>query len=99
MCDSDLPSSDDDWNRFAGQVTPRRLVSPTVRRGQLSDTFESGEAGSDDSNMSASPTREHVARMSSVKGKGKGVALDQIVEATTLKIPSLFDLGERSYRL
>lgn len=66
---SDPPSSDDDPTRFVGQVTPHHLVSPAIRRVMsLGDAYELGkEPGSDDSNMSASPTRDHVARMSSVK--------------------------------
>ena len=63
----DLPSSDDDPHRFLGQVTPHRLVSPALRRIKDMDSFD--EPGSDDSNMSASPTTDRVARMSQEKTK------------------------------
>ena len=54
-------SSDDDPDRFLGQVTPHRLVSPAIRRVLDDDPF--AEPGSDDSNMSSSPSSERVARM------------------------------------
>jgi hypothetical protein len=61
---SNVMSSDDDPHRFVGQVTPHRLVSPVIRH-VLDDPFV--ELGSDDSNLSASPTSERVARMRSSK--------------------------------
>ena len=64
----DMPSSDNDPHRFLGQVTPHRLVSPALRRVKDLDAFDS-ELGSDDSNMSASPTTDRVARMSQEKMK------------------------------
>lgn len=63
----DDPSSDDDPHRFLGQVTPHRLVSPALRRIKDMDAFD--EPGSDDSNLSASPTADRVARMSQEKIK------------------------------
>ncbi|OBZ68972.1 hypothetical protein A0H81_11315 [Grifola frondosa] len=51
----DLPSDDDP---HLGQVTPHHLVSPAIRRVQDLDY----DPPSDDSNMSASPSREAVAR-------------------------------------
>lgn len=65
---SDTPSSDDDPSRFLGVVTPHRLVSPAIRRLKDFDDFVD-EPGSDDSNMSASPTTDRVARMSVEKTK------------------------------
>lgn len=53
--DTALPSSDDDPH--LGLVTPRHLVSPVVRR-----LFDESDPPSDDSVMSASPSRELVAR-------------------------------------
>lgn len=61
MTSSASLSSDDDPYRYIGQVTPHRVVSPAIRR-MRTDEFLS-EPGSDDSNMSASPTTERVARM------------------------------------
>lgn len=60
--EASIPSSDDDSMRFLGQVTPHRLISPAVRRLKDYDDFD--EPGSDDSNMSTSPTVDRVARMS-----------------------------------
>ena len=78
------PPSDDDLHRFQGQVTPHHLVSPAVRRVMPSDdAYEFGkEPGSDDSNMSASPTRDHVARMSSTKRQSSS----QIRELARMRI-------------
>ncbi|KAH8104762.1 hypothetical protein BXZ70DRAFT_614597 [Cristinia sonorae] len=50
-------SSDD--NPHIGQVTPHRIVSPTMRRVQNS---EDSDPSSDDSVLAASPTRDHLAR-------------------------------------
>lgn len=82
---SDPPSSDDDPTRFIGQVTPHHLVSPAIRRVKSSDdAYELGkEPGSDDSNMSASPTRDHVARMSSAKRR----STSQIRDLSLLRSP------------
>ena len=60
-------SSDDDPYGYVGQVTPHRVVSPAVRRVREEDFLS--EPGSDDSNMSASPTTDRVARMSQEKTK------------------------------
>lgn len=69
---SDPPSDD---HRLVGVVTPHHLVSPAMRR--LDDPYEFGrDPGSDDSNMSASPTKEHVARMSEMKGKNVARTFD-----------------------
>ncbi|EMD40251.1 hypothetical protein CERSUDRAFT_122305 [Gelatoporia subvermispora B] len=54
---SDLPPSDDDPHY--GQVTPRRIISPAMRRVKDGD-FD--VADSDDSNVPSSPLRDHVAR-------------------------------------
>ncbi|KAI0771396.1 hypothetical protein BC629DRAFT_1724895 [Irpex lacteus] len=62
---SSMASSDDDPHRYLGQVTPHRLVSPAIRRVLDDDPF--AEPGSDDSNMSNSPSSERVARMKSRK--------------------------------
>ena len=64
----DVPSSDDDPHRFIGQVTPHRLISPALRRAKVVDNFDN-ESGSDDSNMSASPTADRVVRMSQGRTK------------------------------
>ncbi|KAI0087877.1 hypothetical protein BDY19DRAFT_907299 [Irpex rosettiformis] len=66
VASSSMASSDDDPNRFLGQVTPQRLVSPAIRR-VLDDLNDDpfAEPGSDDSNMSSSPSSERVARMKS----------------------------------
>ncbi|EKM51867.1 uncharacterized protein PHACADRAFT_187259 [Phanerochaete carnosa HHB-10118-sp] len=56
--DSDIPSSDDDPNRFLGVVTPHRLMSPAIRRLKDFDDFTE-EPGSDDSNV---PRRADVGR-------------------------------------
>ena len=66
-------SSDDDPHRYVGQVTPHRLVSPAVRRVLDDDPFT--EPGSDDSNMSASPTADRVARMSAKRLNVKSTPL------------------------
>ena len=64
-------SSDDDPQRFVGQVTPHRVVSPAIRRvSSLRDDDPFAEPGSDDSNMSASPTTERVARMKGFSKSG-----------------------------
>ncbi|RPD62507.1 hypothetical protein L226DRAFT_504132 [Lentinus tigrinus ALCF2SS1-7] len=55
----DLPPSDDDLP--IGQVTPRRLVSPALRRVQHT-IFSSDPPSSDDSNESISPTTQRVSR-------------------------------------
>ena len=61
---SEMPSSDD--LVFLGQVTPRRLVSPAMRR--IHEQNMDSDPPSDDSNLSASPTHERVARRSGFKG-------------------------------
>ena len=79
---SDPLSSDDDPHRYNGVVTPHHVVSPAVRR--LGDAFDlASEDGSDDSNVSASPIKEHVARMSSIKGKNPV----QTFSPTPLRLP------------
>ena len=64
---ADVPSSDDDPH--IGQVTPHHLVSPAMRR--LHDSL-ANDPPSDDSNVSVSPSREHMAR----KMQRTGVKLD-----------------------
>ncbi|TBU29934.1 hypothetical protein BD311DRAFT_864373 [Dichomitus squalens] len=56
---SDMPPSDDDPH--LGQVTPHRLVSPSLRRVKRM-AFTSSDPPSDDSNMSNSPSRDRVSR-------------------------------------
>ena len=80
---SDPLSSDDNLHRYAGVVTPHHVVSPAPRR--LADPFDIGEVGSDDSNLSASPIKEHVARMSGMKNKHAAKSLD--AHLTPLRLP------------
>ena len=84
---SDVPSSDDDPHRFLGVVTPHRLVSPAVRRLKDFDDFD--EPGSDDSNMSASPTTDRVARMSAEKSK-RGMGMSPLAVSRSPLAPLVF---------
>ncbi|KAK7677758.1 hypothetical protein QCA50_019310 [Cerrena zonata] len=52
-------SDDDTW---IGQVTPHRLISPSIRR--LRDEYDFSDPPSDDSIASVSPTSERQARRS-----------------------------------
>ncbi|KAI1790163.1 hypothetical protein LXA43DRAFT_523662 [Ganoderma leucocontextum] len=56
----DLPPSDDDPP--VGQVTPHRIVSPSLRRIRRIEFNSSSDPPSDDSNMSNSPSRDRVTR-------------------------------------
>lgn len=61
---SEAPSSDD--IPFFGQVTPRRLVSPAMRR--IHENMMDSDPPSDDSILNASPSRDKVARRSKFFG-------------------------------
>ena len=56
----DLPPSDDEPP--VGQVTPHRIVSPSLRRVKRLEFNSSSDPPSDDSNMSNSPSRDRVMR-------------------------------------
>ena len=60
---TDAPSSDD--LAFIGQVTPRRLISPAMRR--IHESLDS-DPPSDDSVLQASPSRDRVARRIGLPG-------------------------------
>lgn len=65
----DLPPSDDDPP--VGQVTPHRIVSPSLRRVRRMEFNSSSDPPSDDSNMSNSPSTDRVIRKAAWLKKSK----------------------------